>query len=105
MINGLGAPRAPHVLSVSVPGTDAGTMLMHLDLGGVCCSGGSACSTGAVEPSHVLTAMGIEAPVALGTLRFSLGHETTEADVDRVVEILPGVVTKARELGVALGRV
>ncbi len=104
VIHGLDAPRAPHVLSVAVPGTDAGTMLMHLDLGGICCSGGSACSTGAVEPSHVLTAMGIAPSVALGTLRFSLGHETTESDIDRVVEVFPGVVARVRELGVALGR-
>ncbi len=104
VINGLDAPRAPHVLSVAVPGADAGTMLMHLDLAGICCSGGSACSTGAIEPSHVLTAMGVSEPVALGTLRFSLGHETTDADIARVLAVFPGVVAKVRELGVALGR-
>jgi cysteine desulfurase len=103
-VNGLDAPRAPHVLSVAIPGTDAGTLLMHLDLAGICVSGGSACSTGAIEPSHVLTAMGIDTPVAIGTIRFSLGHETTAADIDRVVEVFPGVVAKVRELGVALGR-
>jgi cysteine desulfurase len=98
-------PRAPHVLSVSIPGAEAEALLMHLDLAGICCSGGSACSTGAVEPSHVLQAMGIERPVALATLRFSMGHETTAADIERVVAVLPGVVTRVRNLGAALGRV
>src|SRR5690606_16598193 len=98
------APRAPHVLSVSVPGAEAEALLMHLDLAGICVSGGSACSTGAVEPSHVLTAMGIDRPLALGTIRFSLGHETTPADIARVAEVFPSVVTKVRGLGVALGR-
>lgn len=103
-IHGHDAPRAPHVLSISIPGTEAGVMLMHLDMAGICVSGGSACSTGAVEPSHVLTAMNVATPVALGTMRFSLGHETTQADIDRVVEVLPGVAARARELGMALGR-
>jgi len=103
-IHGLEAPRAPHVLSVSVPGAEAEALLMHLDLAGICVSGGSACSTGAVEPSHVLTAMGIERPLALGTLRFSLGHETTEADIARAAEVFPSVVARVRDLGVALGR-
>src|SRR5690606_14281344 len=80
-INAADSPRAPHVLSISVPGTDAESLLMHLDLAGICCSGGSACSTGAIEPSHVLVAMGVERPLALATLRFSLGHESTAADV------------------------
>jgi cysteine desulfurase len=103
-IHGLGVERAPHVLSVSVPGAEAEAMLMHLDLAGICCSGGSACSTGAVEPSHVLVAMGVERSRALGTLRFSLGHETTTEDLDRVVAVFPGVVEKVRRLAATLGR-
>jgi cysteine desulfurase len=102
--HGTNSPRAPHVLSISVPGTDAGALLMHLDLAGICVSGGSACSTGAIEPSHVLVAMGVERSLALSTLRFSLGHETTEAEIDRVLAAFPELVTRVRELGVALGR-
>jgi cysteine desulfurase len=98
-------PRAPHVLSVSVPGADSEALLMHLDLAGVAASSGSACSTGAVEPSHVLTAMGIPRELALGTLRFSLGHESTEADLARVAEVFPRVVAKVRKLAEVLGRV
>ena len=104
VINGAGAPRAPHVLSISVPGTDSEALLMHLDLAGICASGGSACSTGAVEPSHVLIAMGVSRELALGTVRFSLGHETTAEDIERVASAFPGIVTKVRQLTAVLGR-
>ncbi|MES2123297.1 MAG: cysteine desulfurase family protein [Gemmatimonadota bacterium] len=98
------AVRAPHVLSVSVPGAEAEAMLMHFDMAGVACSGGSACSTGSVEPSYVLMAMGVDRSLALGTVRFSLGHETTSADIARVAEVFPGIVDRVRKLGVSLGR-
>ncbi len=104
VVNGAGADRAPHVLSVAVPGADSEALLMHLDLAGIAASGGSACSTGAVEPSHVLVAMGVPRELALGTIRFSLGHGTTAADVARVAEVMPGVVAKVRKLAGALGR-
>jgi cysteine desulfurase len=97
-------PRAPHVLSVAVPGADAEAMLMHLDLQGVAASGGSACMTGAAEPSHVLTAMGVPRALALSTVRFSLGRETTAADIDRVAAVFPAVVAKVRTLAGVLGR-
>ena len=96
--------RAPHILSVMVPGADSEALLMHFDLAGVAVSGGSACSTGAVEPSHVLTAMGISRELALGAIRMSLGHETTAADIDRAVEVIPTVVNKVRKLAGVLGR-
>jgi cysteine desulfurase len=96
--------RAPHVSSVAFPGTDSETMLMHLDLAGVCCSSGSACTTGAVTPSHVLTAMGVEHDVAVATLRFSFGRQNTMGDVDHVLDVLPRVVAKVRDLGKMLGR-
>jgi cysteine desulfurase len=99
------APRAPHILSVSVPGAESEALLMHLDLAGIACSGGSACSTGAIEPSHVLVAMGVEHSLSLGTLRFSLGHETTADDVARVAAAFPGIVDRVRQLHTALGRV
>jgi cysteine desulfurase len=99
-----GAQRAPHILSLSVPGAETEALLMHLDLAGIACSAGSACSTGAVEPSHVLVALGIERALSLGTIRFSLGHETTAADIERVVSAFPGIVERVRHLHVALGR-
>ncbi len=98
------APRAPHVLNIMVPGADSEALLMHLDLQGVAASSGSACSTGAVEPSHVLTAMGVPRELALGALRFSLGRETTQADIDRAAEVFPAVVAKVRKLAGVLGR-
>jgi cysteine desulfurase len=105
VINAEAAERAPHVLNVAVPGADSEALLMHLDLAGVACSTGSACSTGAVEPSHVLTAMGVPRELALGAVRMSLGHGTTEDDVARAAEVMPGVVAKVRKLAGVLGRV
>jgi cysteine desulfurase len=104
VINAEESSRAPHLLSVAVQGADSEALLMHLDLAGVAVSSGSACSTGAVEPSHVLVAMGIPRELALGTIRFSLGRESTGADVDRAVEVFPAVVDKVRKLASVLGR-
>jgi cysteine desulfurase len=103
-INGEGAETAPHVLNVSVAGADSEALLMHLDLAGIAASSGSACSTGSVEPSHVLLAMGVPRELALGAIRFSLGHESTEEDVDRVTEVMPSVAAKVRQLANVLGR-
>jgi cysteine desulfurase len=103
-VNAATAPRAPHILSVAVAGADSEALLMHFDLAGVAVSGGSACSTGAIEPSHVLTAMGVPRELALGAIRFSLGHETTAADIDRAAEVFPTVVEKVRKLAGVLGR-
>jgi cysteine desulfurase len=96
---------APHILSVSIPGAESDALLMHLDLAGIACSGGSACSTGAIEASHVLVAMGVEHTLALGTIRFSLGHETTADDIVGVATAFPGIVDRVRQLHLALGRV
>jgi cysteine desulfurase len=103
-VNGDGSDRAPHVLNVSIAGADSEALLMHLDLAGVAASSGSACSTGSVEPSHVLVAMGVPRDLALGAIRFSFGHESTVEDVDRVAEVMPGVVAKVRQLAGLLGR-
>jgi cysteine desulfurase len=96
--------RAPHVINVAVSGADSEAILMHLDLAGVAASGGSACSTGAVEPSHVLLALGIGRELALGAVRFSLGHQSVEGDVDRAAAVMPAVVAKVRKLAGVLGR-
>ncbi len=104
-INGESAARAPHVLNLSVAGADSEALLMHLDLAGVAASSGSACSTGAVEPSHVLVAMGVPRDLALGAIRLSFGRESTAEEVDRVVEVMPAVVAKVRKLAGVLGRV
>ena len=97
------APRAPHVLNVLIPGARSDALLMHLDLAGVAASGGSACSTGAVEPSHVLTAMGVPVDLATSAVRLSVGRETTEADIDHALAIFPEAVARVRRLAEALG--
>jgi cysteine desulfurase len=104
VINAEESSRAPHLLSVAVQGADSEALLMHLDLAGIAASSGSACSTGAVEPSHVLMAMGVPRELALGTVRFSLGRESTRDDVDRAIEVVPAVVEKVRKLAGVLGR-
>jgi cysteine desulfurase len=105
VVNGETSERAPHILNLSVAGADSEALLMHLDLAGVAASSGSACSTGAVEPSHVLVAMGVPRDLALGAIRFSLGRESTPGDVERVAAVMPGVVAKVRRLAGVLGRV
>ncbi len=105
VVNGEGSERAPHILSIAVPGADSEALLMHLDLAGVAASSGSACSTGAVEPSHVLVAMGLPRELALGAIRLSLGHDSSPDDVARVAEVMPAVVAKVRKLAGVLGRV
>ena len=104
VINGWHADRAPHVSNVSIPGTDSEAMLMHLDLAGVACSSGSACSTGSVEPSHVLTALGVPRELGVAALRFSFGHDTSPEDVDATIAVLPKVVEKVRALSAVLQR-
>ena len=104
VINAWHAPRAPHVTNVSIPGTDSEALLMHLDLAGIACSSGSACSTGAVEPSHVLTAMGVPPDLGVAALRFSFGKENTADDVATVIGALPKIVEKVRSLSAVLHR-
>src|SRR6266498_1736701 len=104
VINGWQAERAPHVSNVSIPGTDSEALLMHLDLAGIACSSGSACSTGAVEPSHVLTAMGVPRELGVAALRFSFGKDSTLEDVEATVAALPKIVEKVRALSAVLHR-
>jgi cysteine desulfurase len=104
VVNAEGSLRAPHLLSIAVNGADSEALLMHLDLAGVAASSGSACSTGAVEPSHVLMAMGVPRDLALGTIRFSFGRGSSIQDVERAAEVVPAVVAKVRKLAGVLGR-
>ena len=104
VINGWQGKRAPHISNVSIPGTDSEALLMHLDLAGIACSSGSACSTGAVEPSHVLTAMGVPRELGVAALRFSFGKDSTAEDVEAVAAALPRIVEKVRSLSTVLHR-
>ncbi|MEN9508241.1 MAG: hypothetical protein RLZZ621_804 [Gemmatimonadota bacterium] len=96
VIHGAGAPRAPHICNVSIPGTDSESMLMALDLRGIACSAGSACQSGSVTASHVLTAMHVPSDLARAALRLSLGCLSTEACVARTVDVLATLAEKAR---------
>jgi cysteine desulfurase len=104
VVHGAGAPRVPGILSLSAPGTDSETMLMHLDLAGVAAASGSACMTGAVEPSHVLVAMGVPRDLAAAAVRFSFGALSSPDQVPRVAEIYAQVVAKVRGLRRVLAR-
>ena len=98
IVHGRNAPRAPHIINISVPGTDSESMLMALDLKGVAASSGSACQSGAVTPSHVLTALGVSPDLATAAVRLSLGALTTEACIERVAHLFPELINKARRL-------
>jgi cysteine desulfurase len=97
-VNGDIARRAPNNLNVSLPGTEAETLLLLLDQAGIACSSGSACASGALDASHVLLAIGIERDLARASLRFSLGTTSTEEDVDAVLAALPEAVARARRV-------
>jgi cysteine desulfurase len=95
--NGGGEPRLPNTTNVGFDGVEAEAILLLLDREGICASSGSACTTGSIEPSHVLQAMGVPLSRSKGSLRFSLGQDNTEADVDRVLEKLPAIVSRLRD--------
>jgi len=86
----------PGIVNASFPGTKGETLLLLMDMEGIACSTGSACSAGVHRPSHVLLALGRTEDQAIGTLRFSLGAQSTDSDVDKLLQVLPGVIEKAR---------
>lgn len=98
LVHGSGAPRLPNTSSIAFPGTEAAGLLILLDQKGLCCSGGSACHSAALHPSHVLDAMGFDAAHAAATLRFSLSRLTTEAEVDAAVPRILQAVNQLRAL-------
>ena len=103
VVHGRGARRAPHILNISVPGTDSESLLMALDLAGVAASSGSACQSGAVTPSHVLAAIGVAPDLASAAIRLSLGALTTDACIARVSQLFPALIDKARRLSGTAG--
>ena len=98
VLNGHPQNRLPGNLNICVKYVEGESMLINLDLEGICASSGSACTSGSLEPSHVLLAMGIPPEIAHGSLRFSLGRDTTEKEIDRVIEVLPPIVKKLRAM-------
>jgi len=97
-LNGDLASRLPNTSSISFEGIEGEAILSLLNCYGICASSGSACTTGSLEPSHVLRAMGIPYTFAHGTIRFSFSKFNTASDVDKVVEVLPGIVETLRKM-------
>jgi cysteine desulfurase len=97
-VNAANAPRTPNTSNIVFPGIEGEALLIALDLKGLACSTGAACSSGAVEPSHVLTAIGLPAAEARATLRFSLGRGTTQAEIVAALEIVPAAVAQLRQI-------
>jgi cysteine desulfurase len=93
--------RTPNTTNITFPGIEGEALVIALDLKGLACSTGAACSSGAVEPSHVLTAIGLPADEARASLRFSLGRHTTQADIDYALHVVPAAVEQLRELSPA----
>src|SRR5271165_180196 len=97
-VNGADAPRVPNTSNIVFECLEGEAMVIALDLKGASVSTGAACSSGAIEPSHVLTAMGLSPDRARASLRFSLGKQNTADDIDFVLQLVPEVVTRLREL-------
>ncbi len=97
-LNGHPRHRLPHLLNLSFSNVEGESMLLSLDAVGVCVSTGSACTSGTLDPSHVLVAMGIPPEVAHGSLRFSMGRQNTAEDVEFVIEQLPPIVERLRSM-------
>jgi len=97
-VNGARAPRVPNTSNLTFPFIEGEAMVIALDLKGLACSTGAACSSGALEPSHVLMALGLVPEDARATLRLSLGRQTTEAEIDFALETIPPVIERLRQL-------
>ena len=91
-----GEPRLPNTTNIGFDGVEAEAALLLLDREGICASSGSACTTGSIEPSHVLQAMSVPLSRSKGSLRFSLGIENTEADVELLLKKLPLIIERLR---------
>jgi len=99
-LNGHLTERLPGNVNISFRSADSESLLLALDLAGVAASSGSACTSGSLEPSHVLSAIGLDPETAAGTLRFSLGRWTTDEEIDDVLAILPGILEQVRSAAI-----
>ena len=97
-LNGHREQRLPGNVSLCFEFIEGESLLLNLDMHGIAASSGSACTSGSLEPSHVLLALGLPHEIAHGSLRLTLGKDTTEEEIDTVVEVLPGIVDSLRQM-------
>ena len=97
-VNGEGAPRVPNTTNIYFSQIEGESMVIALDLKGLAISTGAACASGAIEASHVLTAMGLRGDRPRGSIRFSLGKQNTAEDIDFALALVPSVVERLRDL-------
>jgi cysteine desulfurase len=97
-VNGEGAPRVPNTTNIYFDHIEGEALVIALDLNGLAVSTGAACSSGAIEPSHVLTAMGLPADRARASIRFSLGKQNTDDEIEFALALVPETVARLREL-------
>ena len=97
-LNGDREKRLPGNLNISIEGIEGESLLLMLDLNGICASSGSACTSGSLDPSHVLLALGLKHEVAHGSLRMSIDETLTDEDVDYILEVIPKVVKRLRDM-------
>jgi cysteine desulfurase len=97
-LNGCRQARLPNTANLRFEHLESEGLLINLDLAGVACSTGSACASGSIEPSHVLQALGLTIEEAFGSIRFSLSRDTTRDEIDQVLDLLPGVVERVRQM-------
>jgi cysteine desulfurase len=103
-VNGQGAPRVPNTTNIHFDYIEGEALVIALDLKGLAVSTGAACSSGAIEPSHVLTAMGLPPEIARASLRFSLGKQNTQEDAQFALDLVPPTVARLRELSPVYNR-
>ena len=97
-LNGHPTQRLSNTLNLSFRFIEGESIMLNLDLKGICVSTGSACTSGTLEPSHVLTAMGIPVDIAQGSIRFSLGSKNTQREIDHCASVLPEIIEKLRKM-------
>jgi cysteine desulfurase len=97
-VNGEGSPRLPNTLNISFKFVEGESILLLMNSVGIGASSGSACTSGSLEPSHVLRAMGIPFTYAQGSVRFSLSRYNTEEEIDYIIDQLPAIITRLREI-------
>ncbi len=97
-LNGDRVKRLPNNVNFSFMGVEGESMILLMDMNGMCVSSGSACTSGSLDPSHVLMALGMKHEQAHGSLRMTLGKDNTQAQIDKVFDTLPGIVTRLREM-------